>query len=325
MIKNFDNSFNGANTSALTPILIHTVVMIAAMMKYKMNIGNALFRLNLFAEESAVPAFDADLARIRDNTSVIGIIASVRVSFTVTAVFSVSLPRFHILSQVEAAAVTEEVSLIAVPANNPKAPPPVVSKPSALPSTGKSTAAMTLKEKITEIACATSVSSASMTGAVAAIADPPQMEEPTPTRMEVLEGTLIILRSSHAMIREVLMVHTMIGSDCFPVCKMTPRFIPNPSRTTAVCRIILEVHLIPDSAFPLFVHTKVISIPARIAMTGPPTTGNVFPRSQEGTAITKQTSIPFRFFFKKFMFFPLSHFFVSSYRFPIRDYNTGKR
>ena len=123
MIKNFDNSFNGANTSALTPILIHTVVMIAAMMKYKMNIGNALFRLNLFAEESAVPAFEADLARIRDNTSVIGIIASVRVSFTVTAVFSVSLPRFHILSQVEAAAVTEEVSLIAVPANNPKDPP----------------------------------------------------------------------------------------------------------------------------------------------------------------------------------------------------------
>ena len=72
-----------------------------------------------------------------DNTSVIGIIASVRVSFTVTAVFSVSLPSFHILSQVEAAAVTEEVSLIAVPANNPKELPLVVSKPSALPSTGK--------------------------------------------------------------------------------------------------------------------------------------------------------------------------------------------
>ncbi len=39
----------------------------------------------MFAEESAVPAFEADLARIRDNTSVIGIIASVRVSFTVTS------------------------------------------------------------------------------------------------------------------------------------------------------------------------------------------------------------------------------------------------
>jgi len=37
-----------------------------------------------------------------------------------------------------------------------------------------------LKKKITEIACATSSSSASMTGAVAAIAEPPQMEDPTP-------------------------------------------------------------------------------------------------------------------------------------------------
>lgn len=101
MIKNFDNSFNGANTSALTPIVIHTVVITAAMMKYKMNIGNALFKLNLFDAESAFPDFAADFARIRDNTSVIGIIASVRVSFTVTAVFSVSLPSFHILSQVE--------------------------------------------------------------------------------------------------------------------------------------------------------------------------------------------------------------------------------
>ena len=193
MIKNFDNSFNGANTSALTPILIHTVVMIAAMMKYKMNIGNALFRLNLFAEESAVPAFEADLARIRDNTSVIGIIASVRVSFTVTAVFSVSLPRFHILSQVEAAAVTDEVSLIAVPAKIPKASPLLVENPSSAPSDGKNSAASMLKKKITEIACATSSSSASMTGAVAAIAEPPQMEDPTPTSVEIFPGTCISL------------------------------------------------------------------------------------------------------------------------------------
>ncbi len=86
-----------------------------------------------------------------------------------------------------------------------------MSKPSVLPSTGKSTAAITLKKKITEIACATSVSSASMTGAVAAIADPPQMDEPTPTRIEVFDGTFMILRRTHAMIREVLIVHTMIG------------------------------------------------------------------------------------------------------------------
>ena len=40
--------------------------------------------------------------------------------------------------------------------------------------------------------------------------------------------------------------------------------------------MILEVHLIPASAFFLFVQKQVISIPARIAMTGPPMTGNIF-------------------------------------------------
>ena len=48
-----------------------------------------------------------------------GIIAKVLVSFTVTALSKVWLPRFHILSQVEAAAVTEEVSFTAFPAKIP--------------------------------------------------------------------------------------------------------------------------------------------------------------------------------------------------------------
>ncbi len=108
--------------------LMHTVVMTAAMIKYRMNIGNALFKLNL---PDVFPSFAADFARTSESTSVIGMIASVRVSLTVTAVLSVSLPRFHMLSQVEAAAVTDEVSLIAVPAKTPKAFPLVVSKPSA--------------------------------------------------------------------------------------------------------------------------------------------------------------------------------------------------
>lgn len=139
IMKNLDSSFSGANTSALTPRLMHTVVMTAAMIKYRMNIGNALFKLNL---PDVFPSFAADFARTSESTSVIGMIASVRVSLTVTAVLSVSLPRFHMLSQVEAAAVTDEVSLIAVPAKTPKAFPLVVSKPSAFPSTGKSTAAI---------------------------------------------------------------------------------------------------------------------------------------------------------------------------------------
>ena len=112
IMKNLDSSFSGANTSALTPRLMHTVVMTAAMIKYRMNIGNALFKLNL---PDALPSFAADFARTSESTSVIGMMASVRVSLTVTAVLSVSLPRLHMLSQVEAAAVTDEVSLIAVP------------------------------------------------------------------------------------------------------------------------------------------------------------------------------------------------------------------
>lgn len=92
------------------------------------------FKLNL---PDSLPSFAADFARTSESTSVIGMMASVRVSLTVTAVLSVSLPRFHMLSQVEAAAVTDEVSLIAVPAKTPKAFPLVVSKPSAFQAPGK--------------------------------------------------------------------------------------------------------------------------------------------------------------------------------------------
>ena len=55
-------------------------------------------------------------------------------------------------SQVEAAAVTEEVSFTAVPAKIPKASPEVVSKPMAWPRMGKRMAANTLKKKMTEMA-----------------------------------------------------------------------------------------------------------------------------------------------------------------------------
>ena len=85
--------------------------------------------------------------------------------------------------------MTEEVSFTAVPAKMPNASPLVVLKPSAAPMAGNTRAAIRLKRKMTDIACATSASSASTTGAVAAMADPPQMEEPTPTRVEILLGT----------------------------------------------------------------------------------------------------------------------------------------
>ena len=57
-------------------------------------------------------------------------------------------------------------------------------------------AARTLKKNITDIACATSSSSASITGAVAAIAEPPQIDDPTPTRVAILPGTLRSLNNT---------------------------------------------------------------------------------------------------------------------------------
>ena len=77
----------------------------------------------------------------------------------------------------------------AVPAKIPKASPLVWEKPRTVPSIGKNKAASILKKKMTEIDCATSSSSASMTGAVAAIAEPPQIEEPTPMSVEIFPGT----------------------------------------------------------------------------------------------------------------------------------------
>lgn len=112
-----------------------------------------------------------------------GIMARVRVSLTTVAVSSVLLPCSP--SQTVAAAVTEEVSLIAVPANSPN---PVSFNPKNPPKVGKINAAITLNRKITEIDWATSSSVAPITGAVAAMADPPQMQDPTPISVEILLG-----------------------------------------------------------------------------------------------------------------------------------------
>ena len=208
-------------------------------------------------------------------------------------------------SQVEAAAVTEEVSLMAVPAKTPKAVPLPVSKPSTLPSIGKKIAASTLKKKMTEMACATSSSFASMTGAVAAIADPPQIDEPTPTRVAMFPEIRSARCKPHASSRAVAMVHTIMGSDCLPVFKMTPRFKPKPSRTTAACRMYLEVKRIPASALPLFVQTIVSNMPPRMASTAPPISGKRFPSSHAGTASAKQTRIPGPVFLIPFIYLPL--------------------
>ena len=141
-------------------------------------------------------------------------------------------------SHAVAAAVTEEVSLMAVPANRPN---PSLLKPSIAPSVGKMRAASTLKRKMTEMDCATSSSFASITGAVAAMALPPQIEDPTPTRIALFVRSFRALYKMNAMIREVAIVERMIGSDCFPLARISVRFMPKPKKTTAAWRIFFDV------------------------------------------------------------------------------------
>lgn len=117
-MKNLDSSFIGANTSGETPADTATVVMTEAAIKYKMKKGKICLILT-FSPSAVCPFFVFQNARHR----VMGMMARVLVSFTVTALSRVAEPRFHMLSQVEAQAVTEEVSLTAVPAKIPKASP----------------------------------------------------------------------------------------------------------------------------------------------------------------------------------------------------------
>ena len=80
---------------------------------------------------------------------------------------------------------------------------------------------------------------------------------------------------------------------------ITPRFMPNPSMTTADWRIIFDVHLIPESKAFLFFQGMAINIPAIIANMGPPITGKCLPKNHAGIDMIKQIKIPSPFFLIK--------------------------
>lgn len=91
----------------------------------------------------------------------------------------------------------------------------------------------------------------------------------------------------NAKINEVEIVAKIIGKDCLPVSKITLRFNPNTSSTTAYWSIFLDVNFIPDTKEVLSLKNIVIIIPAIIAITGPPIIGNISPTNHDGTAIAK--------------------------------------
>lgn len=196
-----------------------------------------------------------------------------RVSFTVTAVERIPFT-FQIFSAVAAVAVTDDVSFTAVPANTAK---PSVPKPTACLKVGKMSAARILNRKITEIDWAISSSSASITGAVAAIAEPPQIDEPTPIRQAVLGLIFAIFITIKAVMRDVEIVLTITGRLLPPTLAIVPRLSEKPSMITAHCKIFFEVNFIPPKKYLLaenFGAKSVIIIPVIIAATGAPISEN---------------------------------------------------
>ena len=145
-----------------------------------------------------------------------------------------------------------------------------------------------------------------MTGAVAAMAEPPQMDEPTPISVEISDGMCSTLCSTNATMSAVAMVDRMMGSDMSPTSAICARFRPNPNSTTAACSTFL-----PVNAMPGWVHPRVgcfqnaaMAMPAKMANTGPPTRGNACPMNQQGRAMARQTTNPGRYFITVLTFDP---------------------
>ena len=151
-----------------------------------------------------------------------------------------------------------------------------------------------LNKKMTLMACAISSSSASITGAVAAIAEPPQIDDPTPTRVEILVGILRARCRAKEITSDVVIVATIMGSERAPTRAIWERLRPKPNRITAYCKIFLEVNLIPgangNAASSLI--NSASTIPMRMAKTGPPITSKRLPKNHAGRAISRHSATP---------------------------------
>src|SRR5699024_7162020 len=104
-----------------------------------------------------------------------------------------------------------------------------------------------LNKKITEILLATSSALAWITGAVAAMAEAPQIDEPTQTKVGALMSRVNHLCKRNAMINDTKMVLMIIGKDSVPTFTTWVKLRPNPKSTTAICKTYFEVKAIPST------------------------------------------------------------------------------
>ena len=145
------------------------------------------------------------------------------------------------------------------------------------------------------------------------MADPPHIDDPTPTSVDIFGGIFSTFWSMYAVSRDAVMVISIIGRDCIPVSSITLRLSPNPRSITAYWRIFFDVNLSPGSYRDLSFISMASSMPYIIAITGPPATGYSDPRIQEGTAIRVHISIPAMFFLIALILFIWSSFHIDCF------------
>ena len=150
------------------------------------------------------------------------------------------------------------------------------------------------------MALVTSSSSAFITGATAAIADPPQIDVPTPTRIVVFLESFRVLPASQAIGKTAVNVNSITTREVRPAFMTLYRFMSKPRSIIEYCRSFFDVNFKPSVNFifpPICSFIKPgknrdINIPPAIAAIGPPNRGNDFPKNQAGTAMRKHRIIP---------------------------------
>lgn len=192
-----------------------------ARMKNRMNHGMEIF----------FPFF----LKIKVVAMAIGIIQSARVSFTVVATLRASSP------YAAPAPTTELVSWIAMAAHVPNCSWLI---PSQCPIAGKMSSAAAFSVKTVAMESVVSSSSASMMGAIAAIALPPQIAVPEDMRYELLRESLKALPSRTP--RHITPItDTIVNSmPSFPASIAECRFIPKPRPITESWSMYLDVFLV---------------------------------------------------------------------------------
>jgi hypothetical protein len=142
------------------------------------------------------------------------------------------------------------------------------------------------------------------------MAEPPQIDDPTPTKIETFLSIFSTLHMIKATIRDVSMVAIIMGKLRLPTEITILIFRVNPKMMTAHCSIFLEVNVTPCLISSLVAkagNMAVTIIPIRMAKTGAPITSKEkFPILKSAknvdmaATITAKTN-PFPLFLIKFI------------------------